>query len=815
MLKNYFTIAFRNFVKNKVYSSINVAGFSIGLACAFLIALFVYKELSYDRFHSQASHIYRLTEVINTEGVGEASASVSIPVGPTLKQNHPDLVKASARLFNFNAPSLNLAYTPDPGKSFNETRLFFTDPDFFTIFDFTLKEGNRRTVLSEPNSIVLTQEMAKKYFGDENPMGKILRFEDKHELKVTGILNPVPAQSHFQFDFLVSFITLRQILHETQYNSWYWNPAWTYLLLADHEQARSTLEKQLPDFVKTYFPDIIKNDTELGLQPLTDIYLHSSFYNEIEPTSRISYVYIFSVIGLFILFIASINFMNLTTARSANRAKEVGVRKVLGSQKNQLVTQFLSESVLLAIIVWILAIGIVFFTIPPISRFSGRNLHLNIQEIFMLLPSGLLIALVVGLLSGLYPAFYLSAFRPLYVLKGFSATKGARGGLLRKTLVVVQFSLSILLIIGTMVAYFQLGHLQQANLGFNKEQVLIIPINRSAISTINRFNDFKKRLLQNSRIVSITAMEEVLGRGHNTGHYQPEGKTEELLFSRMVVREDFTETFNIPILAGRGFSEKHKPDPLVREVIVNEAMLRYLNWPSAQEAIGKKMGEFTADSLQGTVRIVGVAKDFHATSLHQDITPLVLVGPPVTDPANQFFIKFMAVRVAPGDAAPVIDFIEKEWNNAINDRAFEYTFLDENLNRLYQAEAKFGGITLAFTVLAICIASLGLFGLATFTAEQRTKEIGIRKVLGASVGSITLLLSKDFLKLVLLSFIIASPIAWYMMYQWLESFAYRIEIAWWMFALSGVLAMLIALGTVSFRSIKAALSNPVKSLRNE
>jgi putative ABC transport system permease protein len=814
MLKNYVIVALRNFWKNKVYSSINVLGFSIGLACAFMIGIYVYKELSYDRYHTQAERIYRITETIQTDGVGEASASVPIPVGPTLKEDFPHLIKASARFFNFSAPSLALEYTPE--KRFNEQRLFFTDQDVFAVFDFTMLEGNKHTSLIEPNSIVLTETMARKYFGTEQALGKTLRFEDRHDLKVTGVLADVPATSHFVFDFLVSFNTLNTILHETQRTGWFWNPAYTYLLLADNTtRTRETLEQQLPGFVAKYFPEIIKKGTQLGLQALTNIYLCSRFDYEIQPVSNMLYVYIFSLIGMFILIIASINFMNLTTARSANRAKEVGVRKVLGSQKKQLIIQFLSEATFLSVVALTLALGIVAVSIPLLNRFSGKDLSLGQAELSLFLPAGLLIALFVGLLSGVYPAFYISAFSPLRVLKGFSATKSGKGVVLRKSLVVLQFSLSILLIVGTMVAYFQLQHLQNASLGFNKEQVLIVPITRSKLSTIEDYESFKKRLLQNSRIRSITAMEEVIGKGHNTGSYRPEGKTEDLLMSRLFVRHDFTQTFDIPILAGRGFSEEFKSSPNTRYVMINEALVKYMGWESPEAAVGKRMAEFRRDTVVFTTRVAGVVKDFHITSLHQDIKPLVLEGPPTNNSQNQFFIKFMAVKVAPGQVSDVIAFIEKEWNSTVTDRAFEYSFLDESLNRQYQAEVKFGGVSLVFTLLAIFVACLGLFGLATFTAQQRTKEIGIRKVLGASVSSITLLLSVDFLRLVLLSVVIASPVAYYAMYRWLESFAYRIAIPWWVFLAAGIVALTVAIVTISYQSIKAALSNPVKSLRNE
>ena len=809
MLKNYFKVAVRNLRRWKGYAAINIFGLAVGLACFVLIALFVRDELSYDRYHTKADRIYRLVEII--EGA-EESASNPLPAGAALAETYPQFVEAAVRFFNLQAPTLAVSYEPTDAstRAFNEDAFFFADSTVFEVFDFALVRGDRATALDRPNTVVLTEAAAQRYFGDADPLGKTLLFEEQHPLEVTGVLAPVPATSHFTFDFLASWSTLRSSVYAQNPGildfNWYWNPAWTYVLLRE-DAAPEALEAQFPDFVAQRWPDQIVDQSRLYLQPLGDIHLKSRLDFEIRPNSDVLYVWVFSLIAVFVLLTACINFMNLSTARSMSRAKEVGMRKAIGAFRSQLVGQFLSESVLMSLVALVVALPLVWLLLPVLNAMAGKAITLNPFVVPWLLPVLLLVALVVGALSGLYPAFVLARHEPARVLKGSGRT-GTGGGaseVLRRGLVVTQFGISIALIAGTFVAASQLDYLRSARLGFDAEQVVMVPILRTP--AVQQYDAIKGALLEHPGVQAVTIAEDVLGSKYQTNTYQPEGFTEPVQFPRLSVHDDFAKTFGIRMVAGRDYQQGRDPGP---GVIINEAMVQRLGWGSAEDAVGRSMGP-AGNNGEFQRRVVGVTEDFHFASLHQPITPFVFDR--LDNPG--FFGRYLAVRVTPDDVRGTLASIESTWTQFLPERPFEYLFVDQELDQLYRAEENLSRVAGAFSILAILIACLGVFALAAYAAEQRKKEIGVRKVLGASVPNLVALLSRDFVRLVLVAFVVAAPVTYFAAQQWLGAFAYQVPVGPVPFLVAGALALGIALATVSFHAIRAATANPTSTLRAE
>ena len=804
MIKNYLKIALRNLMRNKFYSIINIFGLAIGIACFTLIVLFVRDELAYDSFHSKKDRIYRLCEKLDAEeGQGENSSSQPFPVAQALMNDYPQLIEQTVRFFNFQEPSHTLQYKDI---KINEKKTFFTDSSLFKVFDFPLLKGNPEKALSEINSIVLSQETAKKYFGEEDPMGKILKFDGKIELMVNGIFEKLPSQSHIHFDCLISFATLKKLLGQNINNkNWVWNPCWTYVLLRKGVKQKE-LEKQFPSFIKKYFPDFIIPQARLYLQKLTDIHLTSKLDYELEPNSDKADIFIFGGIGIFILIIACINFMNLSTARSAKRAKEVGMRKVFGSYRSHLIQQFLGESMLLSFLALIFALGLILVLMPVFNSFSGKSFSVSFffdSNIVLLL---LAITVIVGLVSGTYPALFLSSFEPTQVLKG-TFSPGIKSKLFRQGLVVVQFAISLALIIGTVIIYKQLNYLRNADLGFNKERLLVLPV-KGPMAKL--YIPFSEELKSSGRVINVTTMNDVLGVSHNTHEYNYEGMPQNkqwIYFPSLIVSPTFIQTLNIKLVAGRAFDKNIKTDDSL-SVIINESMVKHLGWGSPQEALGKQF--FTPS---GHERVIGVAKDFNFVSLKEAVGPFVL------DLADRntrlYWTKFFVIRIPPKDVKGTIKYVETKWNEFSKEYPFDYFFLDDNLAKLYRSQDNLAKLVGYFSVLAIFIACLGLFALASFTAEQRTKEIGIRKVLGAPVYTLVNLMSKEFLKLVFISALISWPITWFMMNGWLNNFAYRIQIGIGVFIFSAVAGLLIAFITVLFHALRSAYSNPVKALKYE
>ena len=804
MIKNYLKIALRNLRKHKGYTFINITGLAVGLACCLLIVLFVRDELSYDRYHDNADQIYRIT-LDALLGEQEIHGPISpAPMAQALVSDFPEVVQAT-RLFTFRDETL-VRYEDN---RFVEERFFFGDSTFFEVFTFPFLQGDPETALVEPNTVVLTESTARKYFGQENPIGQTLRVNEQTDYEVTGVMADVPTNSHFHFDFLGSLGTL----DNSRNPIWVSNNFRTYFILAEGHSPEA-LEAKFPAMVENYAGPQVEQILGITidqffasggrfafqLQALTDVHLHSQLDFEIEPNGDITYVYAFSVVAFLILLIACINFMNLATARSANRAKEVGVRKVLGSNRRQLTLQFLMESMLLSVIALGVALVLAAVLLPVFNSLSGKALQIDYLDGFML--SGVIgLAVLVGLLAGSYPAFFLASFSIVNVLKG-QGTVGMKSSGLRSGLVVFQFVISIALMIGTAMVYRQVDFIQNKRLGFDKEHVIVL----------ERFNAlgpqqqaFKQQIQQHPNVVAVAAANTLPGRSFGDTSFIPEGAPPEDIRNIHLLYTDFDllETLNLELVDGRFFSRDFATDSTA--IVLNEAAVKELGWT---EAVGKRLvsPSFSGGESQ-FITVVGVVKDFHFESLRQAIGPLgMFIG------RN---LNYLTVRIEPGDVTGTLAAFEAQWKTFAPEQPFTYSFLDRDVDALYQADQRTGSLFGTFALLAIMIACLGLFGLAAFTAEQRTKEIGVRKVLGASVGGIVLLLSKEFTKLVALAFVVAAPLAYFATNRWLQDFAFQADFSWWIFVLAGLAALAIAWLTVSYQSIRAALTNPVEALRYE
>ena len=811
MLRNYFKIAWRNLMKYKSISFINLFGLTVGLTCCLLITTYIINELSFDRYNKNAENIYRVTRSFNnSDGVVSLNLStVSPPFGYYFPTDFPEIRKMTRLL---NGGTTPLKYKD---KLINEPNVYFADENLFDVFSLKVLEGDPRTALKEPFSIMLSEEAAKKYFGNEDPVNKILKANNQFDVKVTGVYRAFPANAHMHPGVLVSFNTLRDSAVYGEANlrtNWGNNSFFTYLLLPDHYDINRMIA-QFPAFIdrrmdhKDYNGEIPSKYTKLGLQKLTDIHLHSHTDYEAEPNGDIGRVYIFSVIALFILLIASINYMNLSTARSALRAREIGIRKVIGARKKEIILQFLSESVLITWAAILISFVLLYLTLPWLNNISGQFLSISILMKWQVLVPLLLTPFVVGILSGLYPALYMSSFQPVKTLKGlFKAGSGNIS--LRKILVVAQFSISIVLIITTVIVFQQLRYMQETSLGYDKEHLISLPYYNS-INTA--YESFRNELLQNRDIKNAARSSRIptgrlldaMGAFTLVGDSMRPVTTD---IKNVATDYDFIPTYGIRVIAGRNFSRAYGTD--TTNFILNEASVRAIGWKSPEDAIGRN---FNYGQYKG--KVIGVIGDFHFESLHQKIVPIVLLNP-ATAPGQSFF-NSLSIKLSGNNLQTSLAAVEKTWRKYHPEIPYQYTFLDESFTKLYQAEQRQGTLFTVFACIAIFIACLGLFGLSAFAITQRVKEIGVRKVLGAKVNSIVTLLSKDFLKLVLIAAIIAFPIAWYAMTHWLQDFAYRISIHWWVFVLSAIAALIVALATVSFHAIKAAVANPVSSLRSE
>ena len=787
MLWNYFNVMLRHLFRHKIYTLINIAGLTLGLTSCILALLYVQYELSYDRFHKHADRIYRVTYPNEMARIAPAWA-------PRMETDFPEIVRG-VRL------TKNRPIVGSEDRRFYEDRFFFADPQLFEVFSFPLIQGDPSTALVDPYSLVLTEEMARKYFGEENPLGRTLPVNDEDkgpvDYKITGVAQAPPANSHLHFDFLASMVEKGE---DKLYESWGWVHFYTYVLLAE-EHAVSKLQRHLPAFIDRHKGKGKSALIRLDLQPLTDIHLHSRLAREIEPNGDIAYVYVFIAGALFSLLISCINFANLATAQGLRRANEVGVRKVVGANPSQLVGQFLGEAIFLALLALVLAIALVEITLPTLSALT--NTDLNLSTDWLVAMAGF--AILVGLVSGSYPAFFLSTFQPVQVLKG--TFKGSRSGvLLRKILMVVQFTASTALTISTLICLNQLTYIQTKNLGLSKDQIISVSLLDRTVRP--SYPSLKSVLLQHPDVVGVTAsLSPPSDRLIDDGLILAEGmidSEDERYMLVLPVDHDFVHMLGIQLVAGRDFSSELATDA-GQAFLLNEAAVRRIGWSIPEEAIGKR---FSWRHFEG--KIIGVTTDFHFSSLHHPVEPMVMLVP-----TQQPWLHYMLVKIQPEGAQRVVAFMQDQWQERFPQSLLEWTFLDDLFAALYRNEEQVGKLMTAFSLVTIFVACLGLLGLAAFTVEQRTKEMGIRKVLGANMSNVVSLILKDFAWLVFAANLISCPIAYFAMNKWLQDFTYRIDLGVEIFIFGVILILAIALATVSFHAIKVAQTNPVYALRYE
>jgi putative ABC transport system permease protein len=805
MLKNYLKTAVRNLWKNKTFSLINIIGLAAGLAVCLMIVLFVVDELNYDRYNRNADRIYRVDAEIFFNNTGFSSSTSPEPLAPTLARNYPQ-VEQMARL-NYQGDIL----VKKDDQNIQDHQAVFADSTLFKVFTIPMIEGDPATALNEPNSIVIDKTTAKKYFNSTDVVGKTLYIDNSTTCKITGVIEDMPRQSHFHF----SFIRPLRDTYRGNADNWLSNNVQSYILLkAGATQAflqscvnttvNNYLSKQLQSQLHASLADLkVKGDYfRYPLIPLTDIHLHSDKSYEIEANGDIAYVYIFAVIAVFILLIACVNFMNLSTARSANRAKEVGIRKVAGSTRSHLITQFLTESVVLSFISLVIALLICGLILPWFNQVANKQMHMSSLLSTWLLPVLLGLVALVGFVAGSYPAFYLSSFQPIKVLKGKIA-KGFKSSWLRSSLVVFQFAISIILIIGTIVIYNQLDYIRHRKVGYDREQVLVL---HNTYPLDKQIKTFREEILKIPGVEKITITSNLpTSSGFNQQGWFRDATldpTKAIILTNFYVDENYIPTLGMQMVKGRNFSHDFASDS--SGIIINEAAAKLLG---LKDPINQVL--YNADDNMKPIpsHILGVVKDFNFSSMHDKVGPLLIQLSNSTGG--------MALRVNTRNVASVLDKVKSKWDNMAPGQPFSYTFMDADFNNIYHAERRTGKLFISFAVFAIFIACLGLFGLVTYAAKQRTKEIGIRKVLGAKATGIVALLSRDFAKLVLIASLIAFPVGWWAMNKWLQSFAYRIHITAWVFVIAALLAVIIALITVSSQAIKAAVTNPVRSLRME
>ena len=802
MLRNYLKIALRTLWKNKKLSAINIFGLAIGISCSLLIFLFVQDELAYDKDHQDADRIYRVVkDFINDDGSRIPDATTPGPLAAAMQREIPE-VETISRLHPSWGGTTRFEYGD---KKMTEEKVIRVDSSFFKVFTVPFLQGDPNTALSDNNSIILTERTAKRYFGNEDPIGKVMRMNTREDVTVTAVVADVPPQAHFHYDFLMSYRRLG-LSAETQWGSYNY---YTYVKVKPGTDI-AAFEKKIQDVYKRNQQE---GWSEFYVQPLTDLHLTSKLKWELEPNGDELYVYIFITIGLFIILIAGINYINLSTAKSSLRAKETGIRKVSGAERKSLVFQFLLESVIICLVAAGLALAISYALLPTINELTQKQLTLSAN--LVVASYMLLVTLFIGVVAGLFPALYLSSFKPVTVLKGFKLNE--RGALnLRKSLVVVQFTISIALIIGALVIVQQMNYVRSAKLGFDKDQILVVK-NAWGLSRSDR-NAFLNSLMEIAGVKKAAMSGTVLGQGFSTTRLRAKGAEQQQQLNFSSVSYDYLDVVGIAIKEGRSFSSDFPADsmnngvfrgPLDQRlggIVINERAVKEFGLGSP--AVGKQLVWATDADTTYYVEVIGVAKDFHFTSLRNEIKPYGFVIYPRQQ--SNFTIKLEGQHIS--DAVTQIGAL---WKESFPEVPFEYIFMDDTFAKMYAAEARFQKVFISLVALGIIIACLGLFALATFSAEQRIKEIGIRKVLGASVVHVVGLLSKDFLKLVIIALVLAIPISIYAMQAWLEGFAYRVEIQWWTFVIAAVMAIVIAFVTISSQAIKAAVTDPAKSLRNE
>lgn len=802
MIKNYITIAFRNLLRFKTYAGINLLGLALGLTVGILILLFVLDELSFDKFHENKDRIYR---VVTRNSDGDGMGTNGWPVGMKLKDGFPEVEEV---VYIKGGSSLEVNHQ---GKKYHEN-IKFASPEFLKVFSFEMKEGNALQALSEPYSIVISEKIRDKYFGDGNVLGKTMTLGDTLNFQVTGILANVPSQSHIQFDILLSFATYELLNPAFDYqgsDGWGNINMFNYVLLKEgtdpghfRAKAKSIYMDNVGEWLRTMGMEL-----SVGLEPLSDVYLRSDIWNRLGPKGAISQVYLVSAIAIFVILLACINFINLTTARAVYRAKEVGLRKVVGSTRSSLFWQFLSESFVLTLMAFSLVALLIDIVLPFFNVLMDKSYELN--NFFNLTTFGSILVLIVlvTLLSGYYPAWVLSGYKPAEVLKG-KIQAGRKGVRLRRSLVVFQFFISAGLVLGTLIVLQQLDYMRNQDLGFDKEQILVIDASHaSAKFGDNSYKTFKNAIRSQAVTQQISFANALPGRPGWQGQWAfPEGfqEGENVATEYISIDEDYIETLGLELIAGRNFDPERKAD-LDEGVIINETAVREMRWKTPENAIGKKIA---SPSGYPEGKVIGVIKDYHGLGLQKKIWPKVMDYNPN---ASRYF----AIKFATGNASDLVAQINSIWNSNFPDDNFDYFFLDEDFDRQYRAEERLMNVLILFAGLTVIIASMGLFGLVSFMVVTRTKEIGVRKVLGAGVWNITRMLSREFLVLVMIANLIAVPLIWYLGNQWLESFAYRMTLQPNIFIITFLVTLVIAFITVSYKTIKAAMLNPVQTLRNE
>lgn len=801
MFENYFKIAVRNLRKHTGFSIINISGLSIGLACCMLIAIYIKDELSYDRYHENADKIYRLTREFKSPD-GSTSlhlAHLAPPFAPLLKIDFPEM-EVMTRFVNFGG---TFRYED---KIFNENAVGFADNDIFKVFTFDFIHGNPESALTQPGSMVITEEIALKYFDTIDVMGKMLTFSNQGSLKITGVIKNMPENSHFDLQLIGDFGLVEQFYggHENMMKAWGSNNFATYFMLAEGAEI-AQIEKRLPDFLVKHLDENAGDWNALHIQKMTDIHLHSHLDDELGANSDIKYIYTFSAIALLILFIAIINYMNLATAKSANRAKEVGMRKVMGAGKPSLVGQFIIESITMVFLAIIAAFFIAQLSIPYLRTFTGKLLTYDTTEGAIATAIVTLVGVLIGILAGSYPAFYLSSFQPLKVLKG-KLSAGSKSTVLRRSLVVIQFTISAILIVCTGVVFQQLDYIQNKNLGYSKDHIMTLSMNDQIR---DKFDVFKNALLSNQSIEKIGLSSRVptvqlLDSQGAQAEINGEMVAPEVVVKNLRIDHDFLGTYDIAIVAGRNFDKTILSDD-TSAYILNEAAVKMIGWDSNEDAINRK---FQYAGMNG--KVVGVTKDIHFETLQNNISPLVMHLP--REGSN---MRNISIKMSGQNVTETVALIEDQWAEFSPNQPIEYSFIDERYDRLYNSENQRAKLFTGFSMLAIFLACLGLFGLASFTVSQRSKEISIRKVLGATVTQIVSILSKEFLILVGISVIVAFPLAYKFMNDWLQNYAYRIDLNLVPFIVAGVLSIAIAFLTISLQTFKAANSNPVDALKDE
>lgn len=804
MLKNYIKIAYRSLIREKTHSLTNIVGLTVGIASCLLILLFISHELSYDKYHEKADRIYQLYIAASFGNNEIQSAVTAAPIKNTLELEVAE-VEHATRLLNITRPIIR-----SKENSYIAEDFYYADSNFFETFTVPFIEGNPQTALAKPNTMVINQEMARKYFGNANPIGRVLKV-NQHEIEITGVTEKMPSNSHFQYNFLASLTTLRV----NTWDSWLTSNLFTYVVLKPGVKPEHLQEKFHQIVYKHVGPEVqqimgidIDSFEEMGntygffLEPITDIHLHSTLDNQHNPGGNIAYVYFFSTIALFILLIACINFMNMATAKYTNRLKEVGIRKVLGSRKSQLIMQFLIESIIISLAAVILAMTVVELVLPLFNNLAGKEMELSYFNNWIALPALLTFGIIVGVLAGSYPAFFLSSFKPITILKG-KAGSNVSGSKLRGTLVVVQFAITIALFVGTFVVKDQLSFFKNQNLGFEKDGIIVL----KRTHTLGENHEvFREELLKNPNLINASYCSAIPGYDFDGTTTSIEGKPSEEMITVGVVNADnhFLETMGIELSQGRFYNEAYSNDS--KSIIINQ---RLADIGGLENPLQERLMLPNIENNQlYPAKVIGVVTDINFESLHREVRPMIYTK---LEGAGWL----MAIRLQNENISEAINHIKNLWNEFAPNEPFIYSFLNSDLEQLYTEEERTSKIFTIFSILAILIASLGLFGMASFTAEKKTKEIGIRKVLGATEHSIFMMLSKQVIILVIFAAIIAWPIAWFVMKGWLENFANRIVICPWVFIISTIAAFIIAIITISYQGVKAAIANPVDSLKYE